>query len=159
MSILLLDKDWHKRVYEGKDHLKTGFSFNNELFRDPAGMIKYLNSKGVRIGLNINPTEGLYSIENYYEKAKEYLPPDAKGVIPFNIYDSKFIDVYLKLFIHPLDSLGVDFYWLDYFDVKNSENLFRLKHYQFYDMMRDYKRRPMVFGYNSKIAPHSYNFV
>ena len=28
--------------------------------------------------------------------------------------------------------------------------------YQFYDMMRDYKRRPMVFGYNSKIAPHRY---
>jgi len=156
MSILLLDKDWHKRVYEGKEHLKTGFSFNNELFRDPAGMIKYLNSKGIRIGLNINPTEGMYPIENYYEKAKEYLTPDAKGIIPFNIYDSKFIDVYLKLFIHPLDALGVDFYWLDYFDTKDSESLFRLKHYQFYDMMRDYKRRPMVFGYNSKIAPHRY---
>ena len=68
---------------------KTGFSFNNELFNDPSGMIKYLNSKGVRLGLNINPTEGIYSIENYYEKAKDYLKPDEKGVIPFNIYDSK----------------------------------------------------------------------
>lgn len=156
MSILLLDKDWHKRVSNGKEHLKTGFSFNNELFKDPSGMTKYLNSKGIRLGLNINPTEGIYSIENYYEKAKEYLPPDEKGVIPFNIYDSKFIDVYLKLFIHPLDSLGVDFYWIDYFNKKQSEDLFRLKHYQFYDMMRDYKRRPMVLGYNSKVASHRY---
>ena len=156
LSILLLDKDWHKRVYDGKEHLKTGFTFNNELFRDPTSMIKYLNSKGIRLGLNINPTEGIYSIDSYFEQAKQYLPADEKGVIPFNIYDSKYIDVYLKLFIHPLDALGVDFYWLDYFNEKNSEDLFRLKHYQFYDMMRDYKRRPMVLGYNSYVAPHRY---
>jgi alpha-glucosidase (family GH31 glycosyl hydrolase) len=119
-------------------------------------MIKYLNSKGIRLGLNIDPSEGIFPIENYYEKAKEYLVPDEKGKIPFNIYDSKFIDVYLKLFIHPLDSLGIDFYWIDYFDKKNSQDLFRLKHYQFYDMMRDYKRRPMLLGYNAHVAPHRY---
>ncbi|MBO5414483.1 MAG: DUF5110 domain-containing protein [Bacilli bacterium] len=156
MSILLLDKDWHKRIKEGKNHLKTGFSFNNEYFKDPAGMIKYLNSKGVRLGLSVNPTEGIYSIDNYFEKAKEYLPADATGKIPFNIYDSKFIDVYLKLFIHPLDALGVDFYWIDYFNKDKSDELFRLKHYHFYDMMRDYKRRPMVLGYNSFMTPHRY---
>lgn len=156
MSILLLDKDWHKRLREGKNHLKTGFSFNNEYFKDPAGLIKYLNSKGVRLGLSVNPTEGIYSIDNYFEKAKEYLPADETGKIPFNIYDSKFIDVYLKLFIHPLDALGVDFYWIDYFDKEKNDELFRLKHYHFYDMMRDYKRRPMVLGYNSFTAPHRY---
>ena len=156
LSVLLLDKDWHTRIYEGKEHLKTGFSFNNELIKDPSNMISYLNSKGIRVGLNINPTEGIYSFDNYYEKAKEYLQLNDKGVIPFNIYDSRFLDVYFKLFIHPLDALGVDFYWIDYFDKKKSDVLFRLKHYHMMDMTREYKRRPMVFGYNSFMAPHRY---
>lgn len=156
VSIFLLDKDWHKRTYNKKDHLKTGFTWNKELFKSPVDMTKYLHSKGIRLGLSVNPTEGIYSIDDYYEKAKEYLPADKNGVIPFNIFDPKFVDVYLKLFIHPLDTLGADFFWLDHYDKKNHEELFLTKHYHFYDMMRNYKRRPMILGYNSLIAPHRY---
>lgn len=156
LSIMLLDKDWHKRGYEGKNHLKTGFSFNTELFGNPEAMIKYLNSKGIRLGLSINPSEGIYNFDDLYGKATEFLPADNKGVIPYNIYDSKFIDVYLKMFIHPLDTLGVDFYFLDHFNKKDNEELFRLKHYQLMDMTRNYKRRPMLLGYNSFVAAHRY---
>ncbi len=156
MSILLLDKDWHKRVDKAKKHLQTGFSFNEELFKNPQGMIGYLHTKGIRVGLSINPTEGIYPIEDNYEKIKEYITPDDKGVIPYNILSSRFIDVYLKMVIHPLDSLGVDFYWLDCYDKNKLEELFTLKHYQFNDMTRNYQRRPMLLGYNSSIVAHRY---
>ncbi len=156
ISIVLLDKDWHIRTYKDKEHLKTGFTFNKELFKAPYEMISYLHSQGIRVGLNINPTEGFYNIDEYYEQAKKYLTPDENGVIPYNVLDPKWIDVYLKIYIHPLDALGVDFYWLDCYDRKNIEQDYLLKHYQFYDMERNYKRRPMVLGYNAGLAQHRY---
>ena len=156
LSIVMLDKDWHVRTYDGKNHLKTGFTFDKEKFKAPFEMISYLHSKGIRIGLSINPTEGFYSIDEYYEQAIKYLEPDEKGVIPYNILDPKWVDVYLKIFIHPLDALGVDFYFLDTYDKKNQLNDYLLKHYQYYDMTRNYKRRPMVLGYNNTLAQHRY---
>lgn len=156
LSVLLLDKDWHIRTKEKNNHLKTGFTWNKELFHSPEGMTNYLHSKGIRLGLNINPTEGFYPIDEYYEQAKTHLEADEKGVIPFQVLNPKVIDVYFKMYIHPLDSLGADFYWLDIFDPKKVNDLSILKHYQFYDMMRNYKRRPMVFAPNTLLAPHRY---
>ncbi len=156
ISIILLDKDWHIRTFKDKEHLKTGFTFNKELFKAPYEMISYLNTQGIRVGLNINPTEGFYDIDEYYEQAKKYLIPDENGVIPYNAIDPKWIDVYLKIYIHPLDALGVDFYWLDCYNSKRINEDYLLKHYQFYDMERNYKRRPMILGYNYHLAQHRY---
>ncbi|MEG0909201.1 MAG: glycoside hydrolase family 31 protein, partial [Bacilli bacterium] len=157
LSILLLDKDWHKRKDLGHKKLsQSGFTFDKTLFENPVGMINFLHAKGIRLGLNVNPKEGLLNIDDFYDKAKNYLTPDNTDKIPFNVYDPKFIDVYIKLFIHPLDTIGTDFYWVDYYDENDSRSLFLLKHYQFYDMMRDYKRRPMILGYNGGLAAHRY---
>lgn len=156
LSVLLLDKDWHKRTYAKNKHLMTGFTWNNDLFSSPTDMINYLHAKGIRLGLNISPMDGFYPIDEYYEKAKEYIEPDQNGVIPFNVFDPKAVDVYLKLFIHPLDANGADFFWIDFFDKKRLEELQLLKHYQFFDMTRNYKRRPMVLARNTMVAPHRY---
>ena len=156
ISVILLDKDWHVRTYKDKVHLKTGFTFNKDLFKAPYEMISYLHSQGIRVGLNINPTEGFYDIDEYFEQAKKYLAVDENGVIPYNVLDPKWIDVYLKLYIHPLDALGVDFYWLDHYDKKTVEQDYLLKHYQYYDMTRNYKRRPMMLSYNASLAQHRY---
>ena len=155
LSIVVLDKDWHKRAYSKKQHLKTGFTFNGEYFKNPVAMINYLHDKSIRLGLNVDPTEGFYNIDTNYAEALKYLEQQ-DGKIPFNVYDPKVIDVYLKLFIHPLDEMGIDFFWLDAFDKDKLSEDSLLKHYQFYDMMRDYKRRPMVLAKNTLIAPHRY---
>ena len=155
LSVLLLNKDWHVHQFEKKDDLTTGFTFNKNYFRAPYEMIEYLHEKGIRIGLNIDPIEGIYPYDEFYGKARQYLGIDDNGVIPFNTLDPKFLDVYLKLFIHPLDSLGVDFFWLDVHEYKG-DDLWMLNHYHFYDMMRNYKRRPMVLSKNAGIAPHRY---
>ena len=156
LSVIMLDKDWHIRTYNNKVHLKTGFTFNKDLFKAPYEMISYLHKQGVRVGLNINPTEGFYNIDEYFESASKYLQTDEDGIIPYNVLDPKWVDVYLKIFIHPLDSLGVDFYWLDFYNKNNLEEDFLLKYYQFNDMNRNYKRRPVVFGYNNITAQHRY---
>ena len=76
-------------------------------------MIKYLHANGVRVGLNLDPKDGIYPFETNYEKITQYLKADEDGVIPFNAFDPRFMDVYLKLLIHPLENIDVDFYWLD----------------------------------------------
>ncbi len=156
ISVLLLNQDWHIKNTKNKKELSTGFTFNKELFTSPNETISYIHSKGIRLGLNINPTEGIYPTEELYKNIIEYLEPDKDGVIPYNIYSPKFVDVYLKLLIHPLDVLGVDFYWIDEFDRSKLKELFLLKHYHFCDMLRDYNKRSIIFGYNSNIASHRY---
>lgn len=159
LSIMLLDKDWHVRTYKGNEHLKTGFTFNKSLFASPSSMISYLHEIGVRVGLSINPKEGFYDIDDSYLQAKKYLELDSNGVIPFNVLNPKWVDVYLKLYIHPLDAMGIDFFWLDCIDPKNINEDYLLKYYQFNDMKRNYKRRPFIIGYNSGIAQHRYSVV
>ncbi|HHU54554.1 MAG TPA: DUF5110 domain-containing protein [Mollicutes bacterium] len=156
ISIVLLNEEWHLNSYDKKKNLKTGFTFNKENFKEPYDMISYLHSKGIRIGLNINPLQGIYPYEEYYENAKKYLEPDEAGIIPFNALDPRFIDVYLKMMIHPLDAIDVDFYWIDINNDINKFNNFVLNHYHFYDMKRSYKRRPMILSNNARVASHRY---
>ena len=153
LSIILLNKDWHINPEGNED---TGFTFNKNKFDNPKELTTYLHSKGIRLGLSINPIPGIYPFEESYEDVKKYLQPNENGIIPFEIMNPRFVDAYFKLIIHRLDNLGTDFYWIDYFDKKNLNNLFILKHYHFYDMKRDYKRRPMGLTHNSLIASHRY---
>ncbi len=156
LSIIVLDKDWHKRITENNKHLRTGFTFNDKYFANPKAMVDYLHSKNIKIGLSIDPTSGIYNIDTFYKEALKYINADQTGKIPYNVLDPKFIDVYLKLFIHPLDTLGIDFYWLDLENNIPTNELTLLKHYQFYDMQRDYKRRPLLLSEGETIAPHRY---
>lgn len=155
LSVIILGKDWHIRNYNDKTY-NSGFTFNNNYFNNPKNLIDYLHFKGIRLGLNINPIEGILPYEKYYEEAIKYIGADKNKIIPFNIFDPRFIDVYFKLLIHPLDDLGVDFFWIDYEDKKDIGTLFILNHYHICDMTRNYKRRPMILSYNTNIAPHRY---
>ncbi|MCM1370777.1 MAG: DUF5110 domain-containing protein [Clostridium sp.] len=150
LSIVMLGSGWHINNKQN-----SGFTFNKEKFPEPKSIINYLHNMGIRLGLSVNPIDGFYPTEDNYEELKKYLQEE-KGKIPFNALDSRCIDVYLKLIIHKLDNYGVDFYWIDYFDKNKLDTLNILKHYHFYDMKRDYRKRPLVFANNSLIAPHRY---
>ena len=154
VSILLLNPDWHKRIYEKKSKIKTGFTFNNELIKNESSLVNNLHRNGVRLGLNVNLDDGIYPYEKNYELVTKYLAPDKNGSVPFNTLDSKHIDIYFKILIHPLDNINIDFYNVD--SKTTNKNIWMLTHYHFLDMMRDYKRRPMVLSRNYGIMAHRY---
>lgn len=156
LSVVTLNKDWHKNPVVKKGSINSGFSFDTTKFTQPINMVNYLHNNGIRLGLNINPFSGFYPIDDNYDKAVGYLGKDENGIIPFNVLDPKVIDVYLKIYIHPLDALGIDFYWIDYYNGNKVDDISYLKHYQIYDMERNYKRRPLILGYNTSLAPHRY---
>lgn len=156
ISALLLNNDWHMR---NDKFPSSGFSFNTSLFSNPKELISKLHESGIKLGLTINPFDGLNNCDPVYSETIKYLQPNKDGIIPFNVYDPKFVDVYLKFYIHQLDNLGVDFYFIDAFDKGKLRELFTLKHYQYYDMMKYANRRPLLYGYNADVCPHRYSVL
>lgn len=156
LSVLVLNKTWHLENSLKKQVVESGFTWDTEKFVNPKAMIDHLHSRGIRIGIDVNGMEGIYPTEAMYSKVHDYLEADKNGVIPFQIMNPKFLDVYLKLLIHPLDQTGVDFYSINYQNKSDLNSLWTLNHYHFYDMTRDFKRRPLILSRNSLINPHRY---
>ena len=66
LSVLLFDEAWHKTINEDNTKKKTGFTFNNDLIKEPENLLKDLHTKNIRVGLNINPIEGIGKDEENY---------------------------------------------------------------------------------------------
>ena len=159
ISVMLLNNSWHLMPLYKNKYLDSGFTFNNERFSSPETLVSELHKQGIRLGLSINPFDGFHNIEAYYDKALEYLQADSNGVIPFNVLEPKCVDVYFKLFIHPLDNMDIDFYFINFYQSKKANELTYLKHYQMHDMDRNYKLRPMMMSYSTSKVPHRYTVL
>ena len=145
ISIFMLDK-W-----------QNGNSYQfNEYYKNPKGIVDYLNNKKIKLGLVVDDPVDFKVDSKNYERVKPYLVPDKSGNIPFNLFDAKTIDAYLKLIVRPLSEIGSDLYFLNNFSKNNEERNFLLKHYLYYDQYRDVSKRPLICSYNSLTAPHRY---
>lgn len=153
LSVLLLDKTWHLNKYNDKTY-ESGFTWNKTLFANPLRMIDYLHKSGIRLGLNINPFEGIMPYENAYDTlAPIYDKKD--NILLFNVMNDKVIESYFSYLIHPLSSMNVDFFWIDESNKKTQEAAI-LNYYHTADMAEDYKKRPMILARNVTPVPHKY---
>ena len=155
-SVMLFDHDWHKRVLGDKKELKTGFTFNNELISNPQEMISEFHKRGIRVGLVVNPTNGIYPHETYYPQAIQYLQLKPNTIINFDPLNPKHVDVLFKMFLHPLEALGVDFFWNDSTGNMNITSLWALNHYMYLDSGRNSNKRPLILARGGIYAPHRY---
>lgn len=156
LSVMLFDHDWHYRNVDKYKDLKTGFTFNKELFIDPEKMIEDLHKRGIRVGLCVNPTNGIYPHEMYYKQACEALGITESKIILFDPLNPKLLDVMFKMLLHPLEAQGVDFFWNDSMGENDINKLWALNHYMFLDSGRSNTKRPMLLGRGSVYAPHRY---
>jgi len=153
ISILLMDKDWH--ITENK--YLTGYTFENRLISDPREFIGKLHDKGIRVGVNINPKEGIHPHEDMYKKVLEYVKIDANKTIAFTPFNPTFLDIFMKVLLHPLENVGVDFFWLDY---KNDDiSQYIINHYMYLDSGRSEAKRNMLMSYNPIISAHRYGVL
>lgn len=157
LSILLLDKDWAKLQPSKYDEVKTGFSFNKDLFSDPVNTINEIKKRNIHFGLKINPYYGFYPFEDNFEVANQYINCNRQGFIDFNVLDARMMDLFLKIFVHPLESLGVDLFWNDY-NSKDKNQLYYLQDLMYRDYLRNNKR-PLLLMRNSTIAAHRYSIL
>ena len=134
---------------------ENNFEFS-EFYKDPKAIINYLKTKNIKFGLSIEDPKSFVPNTSPFNKLKEYLYPDKNGNIPLNVFDAKTIDAFLKLIIHPLTNIGVDYFSLNSFDISDLERLTILKHYLYYDGFRFENKRPLISAYNYVTAPHRY---
>ncbi len=152
ISVFLLNEFWHLKDKRDLNKHKTGFTFAKDLFPDPYEFTTYMHERGVRVGINIDPTEGIGEHEEKFRTISTELGLINTRNIPFNAFDKTFMAIYFTHLIKPLDSLGVDFYWLDYH--KDLDSLKALNHYHFYNYRKDNRKRPNLLSRASGISSH-----
>ena len=153
ISVLLLSEFWHKKDKNNYNLYKTGYSFNEELFPNPKEFIKYMHERGIRIGLNLDGSEGINAMENNYLNMCSELNLPTNRMIPFRVLDKNFIVSYFNNLINPLYELGVDFFWLD----SKDEIVTRaLNYYHFNDYKKFQEKRGLILSRNGGKSAHKY---
>ena len=135
-SVATIDMDWHysKNVdeeqgisesgkntpaYVGEPEVNlgwTGYTWNKNLFKDPEGFLKTLHDRGMKVTLNVHPSDGIRYWEDCYENMANAMGMDATKElqVPFDFTFDRFINMYFDLIHTPLEKMGVDFWWIDW---------------------------------------------
>jgi alpha-glucosidase (family GH31 glycosyl hydrolase) len=152
--VAVLDMDWHRvsSVPTRYGTGWTGYSWEPELFPDPAAFLADLHRRGLRVTLNLHPHEGVQPFEDAFPAMAEAMGVDPEGDVgvPFDITDERFAEAYFDVLHRPLEEQGVDFWWIDWqqgqlSNVPGVDPLWMLNHLHFVDSGRD-GRRPLTFS-------------
>ena len=89
------------------------------------------------------------------------LDPASDDPIPFRITDPRFAQAYFELLHHPLEDLGVDFWWMDWQQGETSampglDPLPWLNHLHHRDLLRHPERRPLLLSRWGGLGSHRY---
>ena len=162
-SVAVLDMDWHLVDIDPKYGSGwTGYTWNREFFPDPERFMGELHRRGMRVTLNVHPADGIRAHEEMYPEMAAAMGLDVEGELPvvFDVADPKFLENYFDIVHHPIEDMGVDFWWIDWQQgsVSTQEGLdplWMLNHYHFLDSGRDGKR-PMTFSRYAGPGSHRY---
>ncbi len=181
ITVATIDMDWHwvdvnERFGNEKKQLSvsgkiddifngggwTGYSWNTELFPDYKGFLKWLQEKNFKVTMNLHPAQGVRFFEDMYEEMAEKMgvDPKTKQRIPFDITDPKYVDAYFNVLHKPYEKDGVDFWWIDWQQgkntkVKNLDPLWALNHYHTLANEVDNKR-PLILSRYAQVGSHRY---
>ena len=176
----------------------TGYTWNRDLIPDPEGLLGDLHAKGFKTALNLHPASGIRPYEDCYDRfvadylsrtsdydgPKDYIYPEGgytfagnnepsgqagwRAPVPFRLDQQEWADAYFNSVIHPLERLGVDFWWLDWQQwreskyVKNLSNTFWCNFSFWNDKLRQTRSqglqapRPLIYHRWGGLGSHRY---
>lgn len=159
LDVLVVDMDWHLDGW-------TGYTWNPKYFPDPARFLKDMHRQGLRVTLNLHPADGVGKHEAAFADvcAALGLDPEKTERVPFDCTDAKYMDAYFRFLHHPLEQMGVDFWWMDWQQGRETkiaglDPLFWLNHLHWRDMEQragGLRRRPFVFSRWGGLGNHRY---
>ncbi len=163
LSVAVIDMDWHLVDVDPKYGSGwTGFTWNDELFPDHVGFMKFLHDRGMKVTLNLHPAEGIAAHEKCYKRVAERMGVDTETgeSVEFDVADPKFIETYFDEVLHPMEKEGVDFWWMDWQQgnttkIEGLDPLWMLNHYHYLDK-KNGNERPMIFSRYSGPGSHRY---
>jgi len=163
LSVCIVDMDWHITNTGNECSGWTGYTWNKDLFPDPEGFISFLHEKGLKTALNLHPAEGVHQHEAMYPQLAERLGinPEIQEPIKFDISDPNFANAYFEILHHPYESMGIDFWWIDWQQGEETklsglDPLWWLNHLHFFDLGRVPNKRPVIFSRWGGYGNHRY---
>lgn len=162
-TVAVIDMDWHLVDIDPKYGSGwTGYTWNKELFPDPARFLAWLHKRGMHVTLNVHPADGVQAYEEMYEDMAKAMGVDYENEDPVfcDLADPKYLEAYFKYLHHPREEEGVDFWWIDWQQGSNSkieglDPLWILNHFHYLDNGRDGKR-PLTFSRYAGPGSHRY---
>jgi hypothetical protein len=167
-SVAVVDMDWHNVDVDPRYGSGwTGYTWNTDLFPDPDAFATWLHNHGLRLTLNVHPADGVQGHEDAYQEMAAAMGVDASAGDPivFDVTDPQFVRAYFSVLHHPLESRGVDFWWVDWQSGSHSrieglDPLWVLNHLHFLDNGRpdrgDTNTRPLTFSRYAGPGSHRY---
>ena len=173
----------------------TGYTWNQDLIGDPEGFLGEIHGMKLKTALNLHPAVGVIVREkvypafvaDYLSRTDDYDGPEGyvyKGgepiyggpakagyhaTVPYRMDQTAWADAYFNSIIHPLERQGVDFWWLDWQQYKESRyvpglsNTFWINHTFFNDKLRrsrdlapEEAPRPMIYHRWGGLGSHRY---
>lgn len=174
IDVLIVDMDWHetwglRKSNSPKDEYGqrigwTGYTWQKELFPSPANFLKWTENEELKVALNLHPASGIQPYEAVYDDfTKEYEWSEKGKSVPFKIDERKWADAYFKTVLEPMERNGVDFWWLDWQQWKESKytpglsNTFWLNHTFFNHAERQNPGlRPFIYHRWGGLGSHRY---
>ncbi len=176
LDVLVVDIDWHirflpewykngklQRDQAGQSYGWTGYTWSKSYFPDPKDFLDWTDQQGLKVCLNLHPAAGIQPHEAMYPQMARAMgiDPKTRKYVPFDIVNKKFAENYMNLVIHPLEKMGVDFWWLDWQQwsttkVPGVNPTFYLNYVFFSDMQRQGKNRPLLFHRYGGLGNHRY---
>ena len=122
----------------------TGYTWNRDLFPDPEAFLSNLHEMGYKTALNLHPASGIRPyeecypafVEDYLSRTDNYDGPAGyvfgeggylyagndkpvgkagyRASVPYRMSQKEWADAYFGSVIRPLENQGVDFWWLDW---------------------------------------------
>ena len=81
LSVLLLGDNWHLKDKANLDRFNSGFTFNRELFYKPSEFVDYLHERNIKLGLSLDPSEGIHPHEPKFEDIAKMVGINNKTII------------------------------------------------------------------------------
>lgn len=174
IDVLIVDMDWHetwglRKSNSPKDEYGqrigwTGYTWQKELFPSPANFLKWTENEELKVALNLHPASGIQPYEAVYDDfTKEYGWSEKGKSVPFKIDERKWAEAYFKTVLEPMEHDGVDFWWLDWQQWKESKytpglsNTFWLNHTFFNHAERQNPGlRPFIYHRWGGLGSHRY---
>ncbi|UOE46527.1 DUF5110 domain-containing protein [Mucilaginibacter sp. SMC90] len=156
-DVLVIDMDWHTKGW-------TGYTWNKNLFPDPAKFLKWTKENHLKTTLNLHPADGVPSTEDEYRNFAAYMKADTaqKKPVPFEASDKAYMRGLFDIVLRPIEKAGVDFWWLDWQQWPNDKKIPQLSNtwwlnYTFFtDMAMHRQTRPLLYHRWGGLGNHRY---
>ena len=131
------------------------FSVNRELFPFISKLSKDLHDNDIRLGLNIRTNGIISKNETNYNNFINAYGSNKGEDIPFNVFDYKLCDSFLKNIINPVIESGVDFLWVDDNNSKSKLMNYTTNYYLYKNFSKYKDKRNFIISRNNGVCAHN----